>query len=148
MKRFGILCALGAFAGLMPAANRNAGEKRFFDRHVAPILVKRCLACHNQQLKNGNLSFEDPESLLAEGAHGPAIVPGKPEASLLILVLRHDGEIQMPPGPKLPEKELRILSDWGRRGAVWGNRLNARHPRREPSGASTNPRPLRAGARA
>jgi hypothetical protein len=98
----------------------------FFDTRVAPILTKRCLGCHNEELKNGNISFLDRGSLLISGARGPAIVPGKPEASILLDTLRHDGEIQMPPGPKLPSKEIAILTEWIRRGALWGNKLQVK----------------------
>jgi hypothetical protein len=38
---------------------------------------------------------------------------------MAILALRHEGELQMPPGRKLPAKEIRILTEWVRRGAVW-----------------------------
>jgi hypothetical protein len=95
----------------------------FFDTHVAPILTKRCLGCHNGELKNGNISFLDRDSLLADGKRGPAIVPGKPEASVLIDTLRHDGDIQMPPGLKLPSREIATLTEWIKRGAVWGTKL-------------------------
>ncbi|HVV45609.1 MAG TPA: hypothetical protein VHC72_10395 [Bryobacteraceae bacterium] len=43
-----------------PAADRDA---RFFDERVAPILEKRCLPCHNDELNNGNISFQNRESL-------------------------------------------------------------------------------------
>ena len=98
----------------------------FFDTRVAPILTKRCLGCHNQELKNGNISFLDRNSLLVSGNRGSAIVPGKPEASVMIATLRHDGEIQMPPGPKLPSKEISILNEWIKRGAVWGTKLQVK----------------------
>ena len=52
-----------------------------------------------------------------------AIVPGKPEESLMIVALRHEGEVQMPPGPALPGKEVKVLREWIRRGAVWGGKL-------------------------
>jgi hypothetical protein len=89
----------------------------FFDSRVAPILKKRCLPCHNDELKNGNISFLDRSSLLKGGVRGPAIVPGRPEESVLIEALRHEGELQMPPGPKLPRREIRVLTEWIRRGA-------------------------------
>ena len=98
-------------------------NQNFFDQKVAPILEKRCLGCHNEQLKNGNISFQDRDSLLHRGAHGPALIPGNPAGSLLIVALRHEGEIQMPPGPKLPSKEIAILKAWIKRGAVWGTKL-------------------------
>jgi Planctomycete cytochrome C len=108
-------------------ANRPDREERFFDQRVAPILTKRCLSCHNQELKNGGVSFLDRDSLLQGGARGPAVVPGNPEKSFLLDALRHDGEIQMPPGPSLPPKEIAILTEWIRRGAVWGTKLRARN---------------------
>ena len=105
------------------AADRGAQDERFFDTRVAPILTRRCLGCHNQELKNGGISFLDRESLLRGGSLGPAIVPGKPREGALLEVLRHDGAIQMPPGPKLPAKEIGVLTKWIKRGAVWGAKL-------------------------
>jgi hypothetical protein len=116
-----VVCFL-CFASLAAGAN-HAADVRFFDTRVAPILTKRCLGCHNQELKNGNISFLDRDSLLKGGSRGPAVVPGKPGASVLIVALRHEGELQMPPGPKLPAKEIAVLTEWIGRGAVWGTKL-------------------------
>ena len=115
-----------AVLGLMFAAYRASAAgstEQFFDQRVAPILIRRCIGCHNELLKNGGLALVDRSSLLKGGGRGPAIVPGKPKASLLIQTLRHDGNIQMPPGPPLPSKEIAILTEWIRRGAVWGTKL-------------------------
>ena len=87
------------------------------DGRAAPILQRRCVPCHNEYLKNGGISFLDRASLLKGGTRGPAVVPGKPEESVMIQALRHEGELQMPPGPKLPSREVRILTDWVKRGA-------------------------------
>ena len=114
------MAALAVPAG---AANRPDRAARFFDARVAPILTRRCLGCHNEQLKNADISFLDRDSLLKAGSRGPAIVPGKPELSVMVEVLRHEGPIQMPPGPKLPPKEIAILTEWIKRGAVWGSKL-------------------------
>jgi hypothetical protein len=100
-----------------------ANQALYFDKRVAPVLTRRCLACHNQQLKNGGIAFDDRDSLLKGGAHGPAIVPGKPAESYLLQTLRHTGDIQMPPGAKLPAKEIKLLTDWIQSGAVWGSPL-------------------------
>jgi hypothetical protein len=116
-------CLLALAATAFPAQRPNR-EQRYFDTRVAPILTKRCLGCHNRQLNNGNIVFQDRDSLIKGGRRGPAIVPGRPEQSLLVNSLRHDGELQMPPGPKLPAREIKILTDWVRRGAVWGTKLN------------------------
>jgi len=118
-----VLCSLAALTVAAVAADRPDRDARFFDARVAPILTRRCLGCHNEHLKNGGISFLDRDSLLTGAFHGPVIVPGKPELGLMMEVLRHDGEIQMPPGPKLPRKEIAILTEWIKRGAVWGSKL-------------------------
>ncbi len=106
----------------IPALGRQK-DIRFFDDHVAPILEKRCLPCHNEELKNANISFLDRDSLLSGGTLGPALIPGRPDQSLLIAALRHEGELQMPPGPKLSSKEIAVLTEWIKRGAIWGTKL-------------------------
>jgi hypothetical protein len=97
----------------------SSANQRYFETRVMPILQKRCIACHNNELNNGGISFLDRESLLKGGPRGPAVAPGKPEASMMIVALRHEGELQMPPGPKLPAKEIRVLTEWVRRGAAF-----------------------------
>jgi hypothetical protein len=116
--------AIGIVCIALPAFGGQANDVRFFDERVAPIIEKRCLGCHNEELKNGNISFLDRDSLLRGGTHGPAIVPGKPASSLLIVALRHEGQLQMPPGPKLSSKETSVLTTWIKRGAVWGTKLH------------------------
>jgi cytochrome c551/c552 len=118
-----ILLLLAAAARGQVASPQDA---RFFDRRVAPILQRRCLACHNQDLKDGGVSFLDRSSLLKGGARGPAVVPGQPEASVLVRAIRHDSEPMMPPGPKLSAKDIATLTEWVRRGAPWGTKLRGK----------------------
>ena len=105
---------------LWMAADRDAA---FFDKRVAPILTKRCLGCHNNELNDGNISFLNRTSLLKGGPRGPAVVPGQPEKSLLIRAVHHDGDVRMPPGPKLSVREISILTEWIARGAIWGKKM-------------------------
>jgi mono/diheme cytochrome c family protein len=110
-------------AGVAAAQEASPKDVRFFDRRVAPILQRRCVACHNQELRDGGISFLDRDSLLKGGSRGPAIVPGDPERSVLIRAIRHNSDPQMPPGPKLPAKDIASLTEWVRRGAPWGTKL-------------------------
>ena len=96
---------------------------RFFDTRVAPILTRRCLGCHNQELNDGGISFLDPQTLLKGGSRGPAVVPGQPEDSVLIHAIRRDSELQMPPGSKLSSRDVATLTEWVIRGAPWGSKL-------------------------
>ena len=109
--------AVAAVCGLALA------QSDFFDTRVAPILSVRCLGCHNNQLKDGGISFLDRDSLLKGGTRGPAIVPGKPEAGVLMLAVRQDGALMMPPGGKLAAAEIATLARWIAMGAPWGTKL-------------------------
>lgn len=117
------ICLL-ALAGISMAGKPPRDDARFFDDRVAPILIKNCVGCHNHELDDGNISFENRATLLKERTSGgPAVVPGKPEESPLIRAIRHDGNVQMPPGKKLLPRDITILTKWIKRGAQWGTKL-------------------------
>ena len=118
-----ILVCVSALPFLLTGEKPAKDRVRFFDTRVAPLLERRCLGCHNEELKDGGVSFLDRESLLRGGPHGPAVVPGDPDGSILVQAIRHDGDVRMPPGPKLSAKEIATLIDWVRDGAVWGTKL-------------------------
>ncbi len=144
MKGIIILC-LAALPGVVLARKAPTDAARFFDSRVAPILSKRCLGCHNEELKDGNISFLDRDSLLKGGSRGPALVPGKPEESVLIHALLHDGDLKMPPGARLSPREIATLTEWIRRGAPWGTKLRSkrgdrlRDPENEPAKEGRRP---------
>jgi mono/diheme cytochrome c family protein len=122
-----LLACVITVCGAAYAQKPAAGDQQFFDDRVAPILSKRCLGCHNNELNDGNISFEDRQSLIKGGGRGPAVVPGKPERSVLVRAIRHNGDPQMPPGQKLPDADIATLIEWIRRGAPWGTKLRPRH---------------------
>src|SRR5215208_2374473 len=87
-----------------PAASGAAGVE-FFEKKVRPVLVEHCYSCHSAQAKKqrGGLALDTREGLLKGGDRGPAVVPGKPDESLLIRAVRHaDKALQMPPKGQLP----------------------------------------------
>lgn len=96
----------------------NAQQTEHFEKHIRPLLVRHCYECHSgasNELKGGlRLDFKD--AMLKGGDSGPAIVPGNANQSLLIAAVKHDG-LEMPPGGKLAESEIRELSDWITQGA-------------------------------
>jgi cytochrome c len=118
-----ILCLLAVPAVAFAQKVRHTKAARFFDARVAPILTKRCLGCHNEELKDGGISFLDRDSLLKGGSRGPALVPGKPEESALIHAVRQDGDVKMPPGAKLSLQDIATLTEWVNRCAPWGTKL-------------------------
>jgi hypothetical protein len=93
----------------------------FFEKNVRPLLVSQCLACHNGATPAGGLKLDSQQALLKGGARGPAIVPGKPGESLLVrAVLHKEGNLRMPPGPKLSDAQAALLTQWIEMGAPWG----------------------------
>jgi len=78
----------------------------------------------------------DRDSLLRGGSRGPAIVPGKPDDSVLIKAVRQEGELKMPPGAMLSAEDIATLTEWIARGAIWGKAVQPRHePLRLPPAA-------------
>jgi Planctomycete cytochrome C len=109
----------------MTAEQADPKGASFFAEHVAPILCARCTSCHNEQMQASDLSFFTREEVLTGGERGPAVVPYKPEESILIHAVRRDGglmkfPVMMPPGPKLPDKDIDTLTQWVKLGAPWG----------------------------
>src|SRR3954471_7102940 len=51
---------------------------------IVPILLTRCTVCHGLRKQEGGLDLRSKEDMLKGGKSGPAIVPGRPEESLLI----------------------------------------------------------------
>lgn len=92
----------------------------FFVQKIEPILKARCFECHSHEKSiEGGLALDSKSGWQKGGAGGPAVVPGKPEVSLLIKAVSHvEKDLKMPPDRRLPVEEIALLSDWVKRGAV------------------------------
>ncbi|MFO0874619.1 MAG: c-type cytochrome domain-containing protein [Phycisphaerales bacterium] len=96
----------------------------FFNEAIEPLLAARCQSCHRAVRPKSRLDLTTRRGALAGGKHGlPAIVPGDPEGSLLIQVVRGTNEEidAMPPDDPLPAEEIALLVQWIRDGAIWGD---------------------------
>lgn len=104
------------------------------------ILEKRCVTCHNPELKTSSLVLSTREGALKGGSRGvPALVPSHPEQSLL---LQRIGAGEMPPGNPLPPEERDILREWIQAGAPWSSdivRTPSARPRAGPDWWSLQP---------
>jgi hypothetical protein len=88
---------------------------------VQPLLKRACLGCHNEKVRQGGLDLSTREALLRGSQHGPVIVAGKPEDSQLYKLIAHVSEPGMPfKGAKLPADEIKLLAEWIRQGAPYG----------------------------
>lgn len=122
------LTALLALLLLSPVALAESASD-FFESKVRPLLLARCVACHGPEKHKGGLRLDSREGWASGGRSGPAIVPGNPEASLLIQAVRYlDKDLQMPPRKALPPHEVAILTRWVQEGA-FDPRKGASSPR-------------------
>jgi uncharacterized membrane protein len=94
-----------------------------FLRDVRPILAQHCFECHGDKKRaKGDLKLTDMASVLARDPREAALVPGKPEESLLLqrVLLPAEHEDAMPPdGPPLAPAEIETLRRWIAEGAAW-----------------------------
>src|SRR5579872_3650265 len=66
-------------------AGAQTNGVEFFEKNVRPLFAQRCFGCHAAvEHPGGSLRLDSRESLLQGGSRGPALVPGKPEESLMI----------------------------------------------------------------
>ena len=85
---------------------------------VLPILQARCVVCHGKSKQSGGLDLRTQASRLAGGESGPAIVPGKPDESLLIRkvdsgLLHPSAKMQYDHAVRNPtEAEMTVLRQW------------------------------------
>jgi hypothetical protein len=107
----------------------------FFEQHIRPLLKEHCYSCHSRQAKNlrGGLLLDSKEGRSKGGDRGPAIVPNRPDKSLLIRAVRYQDDLKMPPKGKLSDKQIDLLVRWVRMGAP--------APDRGPA-AETTPKPI------
>lgn len=115
---------------------RDADGEVFFENRIRPLLAEHCHSCHSAQAEKvrGGLRLDTRAALLQGGDSGPAVVPGDPEHSRLILAVRGtDPDHIMPPAKegrtRLPAEAVANLTEWVRQGAWF--------PPEKPSGKPT-----------
>lgn len=117
-----LLAAMCAAVGLgreKRAETVSEEQAAFFEKKVRPLLYNRCFSCHGEKQQQGGLRLDSRAAILRGNASGPALVPGKPEESLLVHVIRYDHRVKMPPTGKLKNDEISALVEWVKMGAPW-----------------------------
>ena len=89
----------------------------FFESQVRPLLAEQCHTCHGAEKQKASLRLDSREAILLGGETGPALVPGKPESSLLLTAVKQTGDLQMPPKGKLTDAQIAVLEKWVALGA-------------------------------
>ena len=69
---------------LVPSVSIAQEASPTFERDVAPLLATKCGKCHGQAKLEGGLDLRRRFLLVKGGDSGTAIVPGKPDESVLL----------------------------------------------------------------
>lgn len=67
-----------------PAGAAGTSAVAITENDVLPIFQMRCVLCHGKRQQEGGLDLRTQAARLKGGRSGPALVPGKPEQSLLM----------------------------------------------------------------
>ena len=103
----------------------SQSRTNFFEKKIRPVLAERCYQCHSAEAANtgmlfGNLQLDTREGVERGGSRGPAVMPGRPDQSILIEALRHtDRSLAMPPGGKLSDSVIADFVQWVTLGAPY-----------------------------
>lgn len=104
-----------------PAIAADGDGIEFFEKKIRPVLATHCYKCHSEKAQKikGSLALDSAAGILKGGDRGPAIVPGKPDQSMLIKAIRHvDAAVQMPKdAAKLDAAVIDDLVNWVAAGA-------------------------------
>lgn len=107
--------------------------EQLFVRRIAPLLQEKCLACHGADAGRikGALDLTSRNKAMTGGDSGePAILPGKPDQSPILLAMSRtsDDYNAMPPkqAEALSPQQIGWVRDWILAGADWPEPERAR----------------------
>jgi mono/diheme cytochrome c family protein len=108
------------------AAQDAANKPAFYTEKVRPLLQTNCGKCHFDVNHKGGLSLQTKATTMKGGRSGAAIVPGDPENSLLVKLIRHEGPANDPKpmpskAPKMSDEDIATIEQWVKAGAVMPN---------------------------
>jgi hypothetical protein len=83
-----------------------------FNKHVQPLLVKRCAKCHGVKKQKADLNFEKSYDTVME-----SVDAGDADGSPIMMALLGEESDVMPPKKPLPKREIEIIRQWISQGA-------------------------------
>lgn len=111
-------------------AQDNPATVEFYKTKVQPVFQSNCYRCHGGMNRRGGLSIQNKAGMMKGGKNGAVLVPGHPEQSLLVKLIRHEGPannpMAMPPKGKLSDADIVRVEQWIRAGAIMPDSANGR----------------------
>ncbi|MBI3470210.1 MAG: DUF1549 domain-containing protein [Candidatus Solibacter usitatus] len=115
LRRLSVFCLLSSAL----AQAQTAAGLDFFEQRIRPLLAGKCYPCHSAKTaSSGGLRLDTGEAMRKGGNHGPAVVPERVDASLILRAVSYqDATLRMPPTSPLTEPEISDLTRWIEMGA-------------------------------
>lgn len=104
----------------LPVVADETEKIEYFEKNIRPLLVNHCYECHSADARKlkANLYLDSRAGWHTGGDSGPAVIPGKPDESLLLEAVSHkNNDLQMPPETRLAEEDIEKLRTWISMGA-------------------------------
>ena len=135
MRFLFFILATSALALPPDHAQRMERGLKLFDSDVAHLLKQHCLKCHGGEKVKSDFDMATREDLLRGGSHGTVVVPFDAKASLLVQLVNHAKEPNMPDSsPKLPADALSKITAWIEDGAPYSTPLiHGKKPKKDAS---------------
>jgi hypothetical protein len=119
-QRFFISLTGAISVGSFLVTTAGAEGIEFFESKVRPLLAENCYDCHSGDVSEAkaHLLLDSSDGWKIGGESGPAIIPGRPDESLVMKAVGHqDPDLQMPPKYRLQDTEIETLRQWILAGA-------------------------------
>jgi len=120
-KFLSVLATCGfVFIGSIRSDASELAKIEFFEEKIRPVLAQNCYECHSAKAKKlkADLYLDRKAGWEKGGESGPALMPGKPDESLLLSAIRYkDNDLRMPPEKKLPKEVVADFEKWIAMGA-------------------------------
>ncbi len=118
MKYFGIiLFCFVLWSPLVVADNHGKEEPVSYYKQILPLLKRSCQGCHHPGDPNGDLIVTSYDELKRGGMAGEAIIPGKPDDSLIIELISGDPPAMPQNQEPLTIDEIDLFKRWILEGA-------------------------------
>ena len=111
------LCCFVVLSPFAMADNHVKKEPVSYHKQILPILKRSCQGCHHPGDPNGDMIVTSYAELKQGGMAGEAIIPGKPDESLIIKLISGDPPAMPQNQEPLTTDEIDLFKRWILEGA-------------------------------
>ncbi|TLV04066.1 DUF1549 domain-containing protein [Dyadobacter luticola] len=100
----------------------NPQQVQELNIEVRTILAHNCYSCHSETKTKGDLRLDSKDAIMKGGEDGVVVIPNHPDKSELIRRIslpKGDKEAMPTKGKRLSEREIKVLTYWIEKGALW-----------------------------